>query len=137
MPRAGYSKEKLAEEILREEEVASGAQPGPRLSQAAQRAEGCDFFSTPKDGGAPHRVEVKGWGAPLRQSDGRPSFAADINPEQLCHARQDANWRLEIVANLDAVIAKTGKAKRLTLSGRQAAKKARPAKYWIDLDELV
>jgi hypothetical protein len=127
MPRAGYDKEKLAEEIVRAEETDR---------EVAQRAAGCDFFSTPPHGGLQDAVEMKGCGVPVLAEEGAARGTADVNAEPLKRAERDPRWRLEIVANLDAAIAKSGSPQRLTLSGEQVTKRARPPTYWIDLDGL-
>jgi hypothetical protein len=82
-------------EIVRQEEVARGWEPGALLSQPNQRLEGCDFFSTPPDGGRPHPIEVKGWGEPLLAASGAFTYPADVNAQQFERARrvQRGGWR--------------------------------------------
>jgi hypothetical protein len=95
------------------------------------------LFSTPPDGGAPHPIEVKGWGEPLLTTDGSFTYPADINREQLDRAKHDANWRLEIVGNLSAVLAGTGQPQRLTLTASEVAGRARCWRYQVPLDGLA
>jgi len=96
MPRgASYDTEREAVETVCAEEVAKGWMPGPLLGQQVQRLEGCDFLSTPPDGGPGHPVEVKGWGEPIIGPDGSILDRADINVEQFERAKADPNWRLE------------------------------------------
>jgi hypothetical protein len=109
VPRGRYSEtEKRAVEIVRQGEIERGWEPSALLGQHAQHKEGCDLLSAPPGGGAPHAIEVKGWGEPLLQPDGSFTYPADVNTEQLQRAAHDPTWRLEIVANLDAVDAGTG-----------------------------
>jgi hypothetical protein len=124
-------------QIVREAESARGWVPGPALSKTEEARQGCDFFSQPPDGGAPHPVEVKGWGDPLLTPDGRFTYDADINAEQHQRAEHDPNWRLEIVGNLAAVRASTGEPQRLTLSASDIRQRARPWRYKVRLDGLA
>jgi hypothetical protein len=138
MPRGEYANtEKLAIQIVRAAELAHGWTPGPLLSQHDQHEEGCDLLSTPPDGGPPHRIEAKGWGEPLLTLDGAFTDPADVNREQYEHAKNDPNWRLEIVGNLAAVRAETGKPERLTLTGEEVVRRAECWRYRIPLDGLV
>jgi hypothetical protein len=137
MPRGDYANtEKLAVEIVRDAELARGWTPGPLLSQRVQHEEGCDLLSTPPGGGAPQRVEVKGWGEPLT-SDNAFTYPADVNREQYEHAKRDPNWRLEIVGNLAAVRAGIGQPERLTLTAGEVVQRARCWRYRIQLDGLA
>jgi hypothetical protein len=138
VPRGEYANtEKLAVEIVRDDEFARGWTPGPLLGQRAQHAEGCDLFSTPPDGGPPHRIEVKGWGEPLLAPNGAFNYPADVNREQYERATSDPNWRLEIVGNLAAVRASTGQPERLTLTGEEVVRRAECWRYRIPLDGLT
>lgn len=137
MPRGEYANtEKLAVEIVRDTELTRGWTPGPLLDQHAQHEEGCDFLSTPPDGGPPRHIEVKGWGEPLT-ADGDFTYPADVNREQYKHAKSDPNWRLEIVGNLAAVRAGTGQPERLTLTGEEVVQRAECWRYRIRLDGLA
>ena len=130
--------ERAAVEIVRKAEAARGWRPGSLLSQRAQRLEGCDFLSEPPDGGPAHRIEVKGWGEPLLAGDGSFSYPADVTREQFEHAKADpATWRLEIVANLTAVLAGEGVPQRLTLDGSEVVERARCWRYQVRLDGLA
>ncbi len=122
--------------IVRDEEIAREWTPGPPLSRQRERQEGCDFFSTPPGGGAPHPVEVKGWGESLFRPDGRFRYPQDINSEQRARAESDPNWRLEIVANLTAARLKTGVVERLTLTAAEVTSRAVPWKYRVPLEGL-
>ena len=124
-------------EIVCEAERARGFQPSDLLSQHAQHEEGCDVLSVPANGGPAHRIEVKGWGEPLRKPDGSFTYPADVNQEQLERARSDPMWRLEIVANIAAERAGTGKAERLTMSGSEVAERAVGWRYRVPLDGLA
>jgi hypothetical protein len=138
MPRGNDLKvEQEAMAFVRAEETAKGWTPGPALSKAREREEGCDFLSTPPRGGEPHPVEVKGWGESLRGPDGRFRYGQDINAEQFARAQRDPNWRLEIVANLTAVRARTGEVERLTLTAAEVCRLAVPWKYSVRLDGLT
>lgn len=134
-PAAHKKTETEAYEIVRREELGRGWTPGPLLSPHQQRLEGCDFFSTPPGKRPPDRVEVKGWGDPLLR-DGRFTYPADINVEQYERAK-DPCWRLEIVANLTAAREGRGEVDRLTLTGAEVRKRARPWKYKVSLDGLA
>jgi hypothetical protein len=79
MRRNDLKIEQEATTIVCAEEVANGWPPGPPLSKSREREEGCDFLSTPPNGGEPHPVEVKGWGESLFLSDGRFRDRQDIN----------------------------------------------------------
>jgi hypothetical protein len=137
VPRgSGYQTEREAVEIVRAEEAARGWTPGPQLDQVSQRVEGCDFFSAPPDGRPPHPVEVKGWGEPLVGPSGRIVELADVNAEQFKRASRDADWRLEIVANLTAAREGRGSPQRLTLTAGDVVRRARPWRYRVDLDGL-
>lgn len=138
MPRGEYANtEKLAVEIVRDAEIARGWTPGPLLAQHAQHQEGCDLLSTPPDGGPPHRIEVKGWGESLLADNGAFTYPADVNREQFEHAKDDPNWRLEIVGNLAAVRAGAGPPERLTLTAGEVVRRAECWRYRIPLDGLA
>lgn len=138
MPRGDYTNtEARAVEIVCEVERAQGFQPSDLLSQRAQHDEGCDVLSVPANGGPAHRIEVKGWGEPLRKPDGSFTYPADVNQEQLERARSDPLWRLEIVANIAAERSGTGKVERLTLSGAEVTERAVGWRYRVPLDGLV
>ncbi len=125
-----------AVEIVRQEELARGWEPGALLSQTQQRLEGCDFFSTPPDGGPSHPIEVKGWGEPLLAASGAFTYPADVNAQQFERAQRDPTWRLEIVGNLTAHRAGFGSYDRLTLSSYEVVQRARPWKYTVELEGL-
>ncbi len=128
--------EREAVEIIRQEELTRGWEPGAQLSQTQQRLDGCDFFSTPPDGGAPHPIEVKGWGEPLLTASGAFTYPADVNAQQFERAQRDPTWRLEIVGNLTAHRAGLGPYERLTLSSNEVVERARPWKYTVELEGL-
>lgn len=137
MPRRDDLKtEQEATAIVRAEELARGWTPGPPLSKRNERMEGCDFLSSPPDGGEPHPVEVKGWGESLFTPDGRFRYQQDINAEQLARAARDPNWRLEIVANLTAARVGAGSVERLTVTASEVRNRAKPWKYRVNLDGL-
>jgi hypothetical protein len=137
VPRGDYDKTaKCAVEIVREAEVAKGWNPSELLPQSKQREEGCDILSQPPDGGTAHRIEVKGWGEPLR--DGTEfRYQADVNAEQLDRARSDPTWRLEVVGNIAAVRAGVGGPELLTLSGQEVVDRAEAWRHRIRLDGLT
>jgi hypothetical protein len=137
VPRGDYdSTEKCAVDIVRKAEIAKGWNPSELLSQSKQREEGCDILSRPPDGGVAHRIEVKGWGEPLR--DGVEfRYPADVNAEQLDRAWSDPKWRLEIVGNMAAVRAGVGSPERLTLSGQEVVDRAEGWRYRVRLDGLT
>jgi hypothetical protein len=138
VPRGEYANtEHAAVEIVRAGEVARGWQPGPLLGQHAQHEAGCDLLSTPPDGGAPHRIEVKGWGEPLLSADGSFTYPADVNREQFERAKSDPSWRLEIVGNLSAVRTGTGQPERLTLAAGEIVARAVCWRYRVPLDGLA
>jgi hypothetical protein len=138
MPRRDDLKtEQEAIAIVRAEEKAKGWVPGPSLSKRREREEGCDFFSTPPDGGKPDPIEVKGRGGSMFLSDGRFRSRPDINAEQLARAQRDPNWRLEIVANLGAVRAGAGVVERLTITAADLRTRTAPWKYRVTLDGLA
>ena len=110
---------------------------GRCLSKAQERREGCDFFSSPPDGGPAHPIEVKGWGDPLIGADGSFTYPADINVQQFERAQRDPTWRLEIVGNLAAHRAGLGAYQRLTLSGAEVVERAQPWRYTVPLDGLA
>jgi hypothetical protein len=126
--------EREAVKIVRQEEIARGWTPGPLLSKTRERAEGCDFFSEPPEGGPAHPVEVKGWGEPLLASEGSK---ADINAQQLERAQRDPTWRLEIVGNLTAHRAGLGEIERLTLTAAEVVDRARPLRFNVTLEGLA
>jgi hypothetical protein len=131
-----FQTEKEAMRIVRDEEERAGRRV-ERLTKQREKLEGCDFLSHPPDGGPRDRVEVKGWSASfLRIKKGETvfSYGSEVNFEQLERARTDPLWRLEIVANLAAVRAGTGEAQRLSLTGTEVVKRARPWKFRVPLD---
>ena len=137
--RLDFKTEREAMRIVREEEERAGRRVEP-LSKAREKTEGCDFLSHLPDGGPMDRVEVKGWSAPFekvrKNGDIEFSYGSEVNFEQLERARHDPRWRLEIVANLAAVRAGTGKPERLSLSGAEVAERARPWKFRVPLEGL-
>ncbi len=138
MPRGRYSEtEKRAVEIVRQGEIERGWEPSSPLGQHAQHEEGCDLLSVPPGGGAADAIEIKGWGEPLLRPDGSFTYPADVNAEQLQRAARDPKWRLEIVANLDAVDAGTGEFERLTLSAQEVVARAVCWRYRVALDGLA
>lgn len=130
--------EKAAFEIVQASEIARGWRPGALLGQRAQRSEGCDFLSTPPDGGPTHRIEVKGWGEPLLRADGSFCYPADVTSEQFERAKADpTKWRLEIVGNLTAVLRDDSQPQRLTLDGSEVVQRASCWRYQVRLDGLA
>jgi hypothetical protein len=117
MPRGTYPVERLAVEIVREEELAKG----------------CDFFSTPPSGGEPHPVEVKGLAHSLLGITNLHYLRVEVNADQEARARRDPTWRLEIVANLKAVLNGSGKPERLTVRAADVVARATPSKFWVRL----
>jgi hypothetical protein len=138
VPRGAYSeKEKIAVEIVRQRETACGWTPGPLLGQHAQHQQGCDLVSSPPGGGPPRAIEVKAWGEPLLRPNGTFTYPADVNAGQLQRAEIDPNWRLIIVANLDAVRAGQGDAQLLVLDAAEVTERAVGWRYRIPLDGLA
>jgi hypothetical protein len=135
--RADYTTELDAMAIVRAEEVERGWTPGPTLSKAREKLEGCDFLSSPPDGGEPPPVEVKGWGESMFNGSGAFRYSQDINVEQLGRAQRDPNWRLEIVANLTAAREGGGQVERLTVRAHDLAKRVKPWKYRVDLTDFA
>src|SRR5204863_224286 len=82
------------------------------------------------------RAVAKAWGEPLLR-DGKFTYPADVNKEQLERAKSDPNWRLEIVGNIAAVRAGEGKPERLTLTGREVVERAAGWRYRVPLDGLA
>jgi hypothetical protein len=116
--------------------VSQGWEVDPPLAQVEQRNEGCDFLAR-SPAGREHAIEVKGWGDPLVDSNGRFRHAVDINAEQLSRAECDENWRLEIVANLDAVLTSRGHAQCLSLTAAEVRARAVGWRYRVNLDDFV
>lgn len=135
----GGQAEREAMRIVREEEEQRGRRL-EKLNKKQEGIEGCDFLSYPPDQGPPDPVEVKGSGAPFRKKlkngDEAFSYGSEVNAEQLERARKDPRWRLEVVANLAAVLAGTGTPERLTLTGEEVVARAKPWKFRIPLDGL-
>lgn len=137
MPRGdAYKTELEAVAIVRGEYERAGWSVGPTLSKAEERRQGCDLLAEHADTGERAVIEVKGWGEPLRRLDGTFSYPADINAQQHQRALNDDLWRLEIVANLSAVRAGSGRAERLTLSAAEVRERALPLKLAVPLDGL-
>jgi hypothetical protein len=133
---AYYDTEKNAVKIVRNEQVGRGWTPGAQVGQREQPREGCDFLSTPPEGGPAHPVEVKGWGDPILDKDGSFTYPADINIEQLERARRDPNWRLEIVGNLASVRDGRGRPQRLTLTAEDVLARAKGWRFKVRLTGL-
>lgn len=134
MPRGAYGViEKLAVDIVSQEEIDRGWKPGPILGQRAQHDEGCDLLSEPPNGAPPQPIEIKGWGEPLLNAAGGFTYPADVNAEQLERARNDPNWRLEIVGNLHAVRDGTGPPQRITLDAAEVVERAVGWRFRIPL----
>ena len=72
----------------------------------------------------------------MLRPDGSFTYPADVNAEQLERAKPDANWRLVIVANLDAVIAGIGDPAVLTLTAADVVERAIGWRYRVALDGL-
>jgi hypothetical protein len=137
VPQGAYAtKEQLAVEVVRQAEIARGWEPTPLLGQHAQHVEGCDLLSTPPGGGPPRAIEVKGWGEPLLRPDGSCTYPADLNAEQLERAKRDADCRLVLVGNLDAVMAGTGRPKVLAMTATEVVERAVGWRYRVPLERL-
>jgi hypothetical protein len=109
MPRGdAYKTELEAVAIVRREYERAGWSVGATLSKSKERRQGCDLLAEHADTGDRAVIEVKGWGEPLRRTDGTFSYPADINAQQHQRALNDNSWRLEIVANLSAARAGSG-----------------------------
>jgi hypothetical protein len=101
------------------------------------RLEGCDLRAEHSATGDRAAIEVKGWGEPFRGVDGSFTYPADINAQQHMRACSDDSWRLEIVANLTAARAGSGRPERLTLTAAEVRELAIPLKFAVPLDGLV
>jgi hypothetical protein len=94
---------------------------------------GCDLLSIPPDGGEPHPVEVKGWGESFLDNSGSFRGGQDIRPSQMESAIRNSNFRVEIVANLNAFLRGDGPYERLTLTAAQIRVLAVPRQYDVPL----
>jgi hypothetical protein len=137
MPRGdAYKIELDAVAIVRGEYERAGWSVGATLSKSEERRQGCDLLAEHANTGDRAVIEVKGWGEPLRRRDGTFSYPADINAQQHQRALNDDSWRLEIVANLSAARAGSGRAERLTLSAAEVRERAVPLKLAVPLKGL-
>lgn len=138
MPRGNDLRvERAAVELVRDAEVARGWTPGAPLSKRRERAEGCDFLSTPPGGGDPHPVEVKGHGESLLKPDGSLRDQVELNVQQLNRARRDPRFRLEVVGNVTAYVAGTGEPEILTIGAADVVELAEPWKYRLRRGRLA
>jgi hypothetical protein len=136
MPLATEVKRKAAVEIVLVEEREKGWSAEPIKTWVGEKKFGCDILSTPPDGGEPQRVEVKGWGEPMLTPTGTFTYGQDIRASQFEAAKMAPNYRIEIVANLDAYLAGRGGYQRLTLKAEEIRTRAIPRLYDIPLDGL-
>ena len=120
-------------EIVLAEEVAAGWTPRVLGAAALEKQHGCDILSVPPAGGEPHPVEVKGWGAPFIATRQQFGYHQDIRASQMLAAQRDPNFRIEIVANLTAYVAGTGRYERLTLTASEIIERAIPRLYDVPL----
>jgi hypothetical protein len=100
---------------------------------ALEKEHGCDILSTPPEGGDPHPVEVKGWGEPLRRPSGKFNYPQDLRASQMRAARRNANFRIEIVANLTAHHMHGDEYERLTLTAEEV-RRATPRLWEVRLE---
>lgn len=105
-----------AMEIVEAEERANGWSPQVIGVAALEKEHGCDILSVPPDGGDPHPVEVKGWGEPFLRPSGKFVYTQDVRESQMLAAKQNPDFRIEIVANLTAYLQGNTEYERLTLT---------------------
>jgi hypothetical protein len=122
--------------IVRRDYERAGWSGGATLSKSEERRQGCDLLGEHADTADRAVIEVKGWGEPLRRRDGTSSYPADINAQQHQRALNDDSWRLEIVANLSAARAGSGRAERRTLSAAGVRERAVRLKFAVPLKGL-
>ncbi len=126
----------MAMDIVICDERRNGWSPYVIGASKREKAHGCDILSTPPSGDKPHPVEVKGWGERFRGPSGKFLYAQDVRDSQMTAARQDDNFRIEIVANLAAHIADGKPYERLTLHANQV-RSAVPRLYEVVLDGMA
>lgn len=124
-------------EIVLAEERERGWQPAVIGGWAKEKEHGCDILSTPPGETQPHPVEVKGWGEPMLSPRRKFTYGQDIRTSQLAAAKLNPNYRIEIVANLDAHLRGEGGYQRLTLTAEQISTRATPRLYGIPLDGFI
>jgi hypothetical protein len=127
---------KMAMDIVIREEQRNGWSPCAIGAARGEKEHGCDILSAPPSGGKPHPVEVKGWGERFRGPSGKFLYAQDVRASQMAAARQDDNFRVEIVANLAAHIADGEPYECLTLHADQV-RSALPRLYEVVLDGMA
>jgi hypothetical protein len=131
------TKRKAAMDIVLAEEETRGAEVVLPGSWAKEKESGCDLLSTPPGAAEPDHVEVKGWGEPFLSSSGKFLYAGqDIRASQFEAAKKHANYRIEIVANLDAYLRGEGPYQRLTLKAEAIVARAVPRLYDVLLEGL-
>jgi hypothetical protein len=130
------TKRRAAMEIVLAEERDRGCVTELPGSSVKEKEHGCDILSTPPGAEVPHPVEVKAWGEPLLTSKGRFNYDQDIRASQFAAANLSDEYRLEIVANLDAYLAGAGPYERLTLGAFEIRERAAPRLYDVSLDGL-
>ena len=119
--------------IVLAEEHAAGWTPLELRIATLEKQYGCDILSTPPGGGDPHPVEVKGWGEPFLAARGRFAYHQDMRESQMQAALRDANFRIEIVANLTDYLAGVGPYEPLTLTATEIRERAVPRLYDVPL----
>lgn len=119
------------------EERTNGWQPREIGIATEEKRLGCDVLSVPPGGGEPHPVEVKGWGESfLSPTSGRFIYHQDIRASQMEAAKRNAEYRLEIVANLTAYLGGAGLYERLSLTAEELLARAIPRLYDVPLTGL-
>jgi hypothetical protein len=136
MPLRTDSKRAAAMRIVLAEEGERGWSAAPVGSWTGERKAGCDILSIPPGEQRPHHVEVKAWGEPLLDASGRFRYPQDIRASQYAAADRHNDFRVEIVANIDAYLETDAPYERLTLSAVEVRDRARPRLYDIDLHDL-
>lgn len=124
---------KIAMEIVTSEERQNGWAPHVIGVASQEKEHGCDILSTPPEGGEPHPVEVKGWGEAFIGARGQFLYTQDLRASQMRAAKNDPNFRIEIVANLTSYLGGDGPYERLTLRANEI-KSAQPRLWEVVLD---
>jgi hypothetical protein len=127
---------RAAVEIVLREESDRGWQAQALGASGTEKEHGCDILSTPPEGGDPHPVEVKGWGEPFLSLNGVFRYTQDIRESQFQAAQRNADYRLEVVANLTEYLAGIGAYERLTLTADHIRERAVPRLYDVSLAGL-